>query len=746
MENTNTPTTVEQHDDLNGAGSNLTPSCSFQNAEHAAIAYAKAGLSVLPLKADKTPAISSWTDLKSRIPTSDDITRWYESCPSGVGIVCGSISGNVECIDVDEKNNVDAIPLFDRLCSLVEAQASGLLSRLVHETSVNGGHHLVYRCSAVSGSMKLAQREPTETEMNGHPKLKSIVLIETRGEGAYFACSPTPGYHVLNGNFIAVGEITPDERNLLLECARALNRYTKEERFHTGLPKKRMVSIVRPGDDFNLRGDISPVLREAGWTHVFSRGTTQYWRRPGKKDGISASFNNQPDMFYVFSSNADPLEAETWYTKFAVLGLLKYEGDAVAAAKDLAEQGYGQTVVAAAESFLSQHYDFRFNEVTGRVEFRRKGEKMFAVLQEFDLNSIYRKLRYAHIEIGLNHLASLLSSEFSSRIDPFKDYFASLPPWDRSTDHIGELASTVTLRNPAHAETFRIYLRKWMVAAIGCAIDPDTVNHSCLVLVGPQGRYKTTWLNMLVPKQLSNYVRVGTIDPSDKDTEIHLSECFLINLDELETLNKHELGTLKSIMTYKTSRLRRPYAHFPETLVRRASFAGSINRDSFLTDETGTRRFLVVEVESVNTDHGIEMDKVYAQAYHLLRSGYRHWFDRDEIVEVNERNREFSVQSTEDELVAQYCVTPSANGEWLTATQVANRISLATTYRLAKSSARDFGFALKKAGYASKKLDGLTRYAVDVASGIPFHSTSSGVKSGVGSGEADSGDIDCQRI
>src|SRR5208283_4926023 len=145
---------------------------------------------------------------------------------------------------------------------------------------------------------------------------------------------------------------------------------------------------------------------------------------------------------------------------------------------------------------------------------------------------------------------------------------------------------------PKMKSVFEEYLRKWLVASVGCATNTDVVNHTCLTLVGPQGRYKTTWLNRLVPEALSQYIHVGTIDPTNKDTHIHLSECYLINLDELETLNKHELGSLKSVMTYKTSRIRRPYAHFADQMIRRASFAGSINRDSFLTDETGTRRFL----------------------------------------------------------------------------------------------------------------------------------------------------------
>ena len=86
-----------------------------------------------------------------------------------------------------------------------------------------------------------------------------------------------------------------------LAAARGLNRYTKEEKLFTGFPTKKLVSITRPGDDYNLRGDMSEVLRDAGWAYAYSRGASQYWRRPGKTEGISASFNNQPNMFYVFT-------------------------------------------------------------------------------------------------------------------------------------------------------------------------------------------------------------------------------------------------------------------------------------------------------------------------------------------------------------------------------------------------------------------------------------------------------------
>ena len=316
------------------------------------------------------------------------------------------------------------------LSPLVETQASGLLTRLVHETSVNGGHHLVYRCSAISGSLNLARREPTANELKAKPKLKSMVLIETRGEGAYFACYPTTGYSLVSGSFESIPEITPDERNIIHSCARSLNRYTKEEQTVTGRPKKSSPSVSRPGDDFDQRGDIAEVLTDAGWSLARKQGQTEYWRRPGKKDGISATFNHYPNLFYVFTSNADPLEDGHWYTKFGLLVQLKHNGDARAAAAELAAQGYGQTVVAKAESFLRDRYMFRFNIVTGRVEYASKGSA-FGTLEDFDLNSIHRKMQAHHIPMGRDSLASLLQSDFSERVDPFVKYYESLPGWER---------------------------------------------------------------------------------------------------------------------------------------------------------------------------------------------------------------------------------------------------------------------------------------------------------------------------
>jgi predicted P-loop ATPase len=88
-----------------------------------------------------------------------------------------------------------------------------------------------------------------------------------------------------------------------------------------------------------------------------------------------------------------------------------------------------------------------------------------------------------------------------------------------------------------------------------------------------------------------------------------------------------------------------------------------------------------VEIEQIDANHGVDMDMVYSQAYHLLKTGYRYWFDTVETAAVNDSNKNFTVQTTEDELVQKYCV---ADKSWITATEVAKDISEIAKYPFGK--------------------------------------------------------------
>jgi predicted P-loop ATPase len=146
--------------------------------------------------------------------------------------------------------------------------------------------------------------------------------------------------------------------------------------------------------------------------------------------------------------------------------------------------------------------------------------------------------------------------------DPFEVYFESLPKNEDETDYIEMLADTITTQN----RTLANLLQK-MVCGYGCCVlDEKQVNQTVIVFSGKQGLGKTTWIEKLMPKQLKEYIFSGTINPSNKDTLIHLAECMLINLDELENLNRSEIGSLKEIITKTHIRMRKAYGHNNENL------------------------------------------------------------------------------------------------------------------------------------------------------------------------------------
>jgi len=310
-----------------------------------AINYLRAGLSVLPAnRAQKRPCLPRWSEFQARLPTEPEVCRWFAGSHDAICIVCGKVSGNLEVIDFD--NHGELFPTWK------ESIPGDLLAKLVIEQTPSGGYHVAYRIAEEPcGNIKLALggRDGRET-----------TLIETRGKGGLVLCSPTAGYTLLQGDFNALPILTEDEREVLLYAA-----WHMDERPHhapqsdiTGFkmyePSGSNRFEQRPGDDFIMRGDMRSILIKHGWTPLgVQPDGNEYWRRPGKDSGNSATLKN--GVFYVFSSNAAPFESNRGYNAFHVYTLLEHGGDFSAAASALREQGYGcerQEVAPVAELML----------------------------------------------------------------------------------------------------------------------------------------------------------------------------------------------------------------------------------------------------------------------------------------------------------------------------------------------------------------------------------------------------------
>ena len=367
------------------------------------------------------------------------------------------------------------------------------------------------------------------------------------------------------------------------------------------------------------------------------------------------------------------------------------------------------------EAYLSSRYEFRYNTVLGRTEYRRMNSSDFTKVGRYEINTLRRELdNDVGIITSSDNLYSIIESSFSPRINPIQEYFKGLPLVDVSSSSpfslkaIPDLASCVVVRN---SEKWLPYLTKWLVAVVANAMDDrECRNHTCLVMTGEQGKFKTTFLDLLCPSKLHGYSYTGKIYPQEKDTLTYIGQNLIVNIDDqLKALNKRDENELKNLITCPMVKYRMPYDKYVEEHPHLASFVASVNGNDFLTDPTGSRRFLPFEVLSIDIERAkaISMDNVYAEAKALLKSDFRYWFDDDEIAELYRESEDFQVQTAEMELLLRCFEKPTEDESYslMTTTEILTYLGIYTHQPLV---AKRMGEALKKAEYikVSKRRNG----------------------------------------
>jgi predicted P-loop ATPase len=332
-------------------------------------------------------------------------------------------------------------------------------------------------------------------------------------------------------------------------------------------------------------------------------------------------------------------------------------------------------VFIEAENFINEHYDLRFNEVSNRIEERKKGSDIWKDLNE---NNIYRFLMHNNYALSMNKLTALLRSDFVEQFNPFEQYFKSLASYDnlKEPDYIKNLCGYVYAKEP---ERFEAQFKKHLVRCVACSIDNSYYNKQAFVIVhDKQNSGKSTFCRWLCPPELDRYFGEN-INLTNKDGEIALSEKFLINMDELAALSKYEINQLKSVFSRDKISLRRPFDRSTSDSPRRCSFFGSTNRNEFLFDETGSVRWLCFEIELIDWDYkkDIDINRVWAQAYSLFKTpGYKYDLDYNEIAENEAANERFFVNTPEEDLLKKmYSPGTEKNQDaFLTATDIQQKM------------------------------------------------------------------------
>ena len=329
--------------------------------------YLEYQLSVIPTREGKRPAIT-WEPYQSSRMTDQEVEQTFtRSSVEGIGIICGAISGDLEVIDVDTKYDLTGT-LWEEFKELIEGTLPDVWETLVVAQTRSGGYHIYYKCSEVSGNLKLANR-PTSAEereatykrevetgateekaMRGAENDRVRVLLETRGEGGLVVAYPTPGYTYIQGDPSSIPTITPEERRTLHAIARSFDQPPAQEEAskRTGTTTSTTTSSEgSPFEDYNKRGDVIALLEEHGWQVVNRRAERVHLLRPGQTDSkTSGNYHTEKRTFYVWSSSTQ-FEAGKGYSPSTVFKILVCDGDGTKAAKELIKLGYGKAYTAS---------------------------------------------------------------------------------------------------------------------------------------------------------------------------------------------------------------------------------------------------------------------------------------------------------------------------------------------------------------------------------------------------------------
>ena len=349
------------------------------------------------------------------------------------------------------------------------------------------------------------------------------------------------------------------------------------------------------------------------------------------------------------------------------------------------------------QNFLSENFDFRYNVLTDMPECKPKNTTTYRMIDKRMMNSLSYKAMMMGIECKDADVKRFLFSDQIATHHPFQDYMASLPEWD-GTDRVTMLAARVSGKamwlNGFHRWMLGM-VAQWLGYPARCA------NALAPILISAeQGMCKSTFCSMILPEELQAYYTDKFAITSTSGCEQKISTFGLINMDEFNMYTERMMTILKNLMQMKKVNYRKCFKAYFSDLPRIASFIGTSNEKSLLTDETGSRRFLCIEVEKPIDCSPINYPQLYAQLKFELESGKRYWLTKEEETEIQEHNRAFYRHSPEEEAFFKVFALPKDDEPCfkLTATDIFNQLQKRFPAVFRGVNPKNFGKVMTKIG------------------------------------------------
>lgn len=549
---------------------------------------------------------------------------------SGIGIVLGD-----EVMGVDLDNVIDAEGNLTTEAAMVVEEIPGYV-----ETSPSGtGLHILTRAAL--------------PQDRGQIKFAAIEFYD----------ETSPRYLTLTGNvWNDRGELNTDDAS---DAVAYVYRRVRGE-----------VSPASPSGKYDMDDDallkkIRASKQGEKFSALYDRGDWKSISYPSASEGVAALLailafwtgKDEQKMDSLFRASK-MYDAEKWDRKQSGSTLGKIE---IRNACDFCKQTFGSLklgvdfpdigprgAVLATIPNLQAALTYRgitpqYDEIQKKITYLFEDEPPFSVDNES--NAALGQLISLLVTDGMptEHLRQYIYTVADlNRVNPVKDWILS-KPWD-GVDRLLQICDTITVERDYPNDMKELLVEKWLLSAVAAAChDPrgtPFMARGVLTLVGPQYIGKTRWFESLAPDE---WVKGGhNLDTGNKDSVRTAISHWMVELGELESSFKKDIGRLKAFLTLERDQFRLPYAADDSTFPRRTVFAASVNRPDFLLDETGNSRFWVIPVTDVKHDHDIDMQQVYAQ---LRQQGGKWWLTAEENARLGEMNEKYEERDEVYDLV-----------------------------------------------------------------------------------------------
>ena len=290
----------------------------------------------------------------------------------------------------------------------------------------------------------------------------------------------------------------------------------------------------------------------------------------------------------------------------------------------------GETLMLRMAEFIGEHYEVRLNQLSQQYELAEMGMGEWVKLDDELCSRLMMEMNREGIAITKAYLvkAVVQGGGLAQRYHPVCSYLESLPQWD-GTGHIEELFRRVT-----DDEQLLGWLRRWFIGMVAQVMGRMGTygNSLCPILISrQQGWGKSQFAKMLVPRELRMFY-TDTFNLQQEDACLRrMTSYMLINVDEMDRFRDTRMATLKNMVQLSGVSMKRAYRSHMEEKERMASFIATSNRRYLLHDETGSRRFICVEISHpIDTVTPIDHEQLYAEAMAALAAGERCWMDEEE--------------------------------------------------------------------------------------------------------------------